>query len=213
MVQHDSAANGVPMKNIIVALLCSIAVSGCATGIQVKKYNPGEAKKEAFKQCRGFGCSYLHETRFTDAEWKKVAAIFKNKPARTAKEERSKIASAIGLMERIIGKKTGADADLAEANMTTKTPYQLDCIDETTNTTHYLLFLQDAGLLKFHKEGNPIHRGYFINGWPHNTATIKELSNNQQWAVDSYFSAAGEEPFIVRRDSWLSYWHPGDPQE
>ena len=80
-----------------------VALSACATGINVKKYNPGNATKEHFKQCRGFGCSYLHETKFTKAEWQKIEAVFKKKPAKTPAEERNKIAEAVGLMERIIG--------------------------------------------------------------------------------------------------------------
>lgn len=196
------------MKKVLSLLAVCFAVGACSTGIQVKKYNPGEAVREDFKQCRGFGCSYLHETKFTKDEWKKIAAVFKTKPAQTAAEERIRIAEAIGLMERIIGAKTGAKADIGQASMTHKTPYQMDCIDETTNTTHYLQFLQEDGLLKFYKLGNPVHRGYFINGWPHNTATIRELSNNDQYVVDSYYRDNGVKPDIMPADEWLGGWRP-----
>lgn len=52
-------------------------LGGCATGISIPYYNPGPAKKESFKQCRGFNCHYLVETLFKDSEWKKVEAVFK----------------------------------------------------------------------------------------------------------------------------------------
>lgn len=201
------------MKKILSLLVVCLTVGGCATGINIKKYNPGDATKESFKQCRGFGCSYRVQTGFTQTEWKRVVASMKTKPAKNAAEERTKIAETIALMERIIGPKTGADADIAESSMTSKTPYQLDCIDETTNTTHYLQFLEEEGLLKFYKPGLPIHRGYFINGWPHNTATIRDRATNAQYAVDSYFHESGVKADIMPRDIWLDYWHPGDPIE
>lgn len=113
-------------------------------------------------------------------------------------------------MERIIGVKTGTKADMARASMPIKTPYQQDCIDETVNTTHYLGFLHDAGLLKFHTPGLPVHRGYFINGWPHNTASIVDLADQQQYVVDSYYTANGEPPYIMKREVWLGGWRPAD---
>jgi hypothetical protein len=68
--------------------------------------------------------------------------------------------------------------------------------------------MEEAGLLKFHKLGNPIHRGYFINGWPHNTATIRELESNDQYAVDSYYRDNGVKPDIMPADVWLGGWRP-----
>lgn len=201
------------MLRFIPVFALTFILSGCATGIAVKKYNPGPATKEAFKQCRGFGCSYLHETRFTPGEWQKVAAIFKKNPARNAEEERKKIGAAIALMERIIGEKTGAKADLGGASMSNKTPYQLDCIDETTNTAHYLGFLDEAGLTKFHERDNPIHRGFFINGWPHNTATIRDRKTGEQFVVDSYYTDNGKEPYILPRNVWTSGWKPPKPKQ
>jgi hypothetical protein len=196
------------MKFFLSLCAASLTLAACSTGIQVKKYNPGEASRHDFKQCRGFGCTYLHETKFTEAEWKRVVAVFKTKPAKTAEQERSKIAAAIAMMERIIGVKTGASADVGQATMTNKTPHQLDCIDETTNTTHYLSFLEDDGLLKFHRLGNPVHRGYFINGWPHNTATVRELETNAQYVIDSYYRDNGVKPDILPVKTWLSGWKP-----
>lgn len=179
---------------------------GCATGIDPNKYNPDKAAREDFKLCHGYSCTYKSETGFTDAEWGSVTALF---PAKDAVEERSKIGQAIATMERFSGVKTGTSADLPMAVSFKENNYQLDCIDETINTTHYVGFLQQAGLLKFHEITEPTHRGYFIDGrWPHNTAVIKEKNSGALFAVDSFYRGNGEEPYIVPRQSWLAGWKP-----
>ena len=50
---------------------------------------------------------------------------------------------------------------------------QMDCIDESTNTRGFLLYLAERGLLKFHKVGRNVSRGFFVDGrYPHLTAII-----------------------------------------
>ncbi len=190
-------------------MVAVLALAGCATGIDTRKYNSDtKADPHAFKICHGYSCTYKTKTGFTKAEWQKIAAPFK-KPAKTPEAERSKIAGAIAQMERIVGKKTGTDQDLPMAGSFKENNNQLDCIDETVNTTQYLTMLQDAGLFKFHERTEPTHRGYFVDGkWPHNTAVIKETKSGKMFVVDAFYKANGEEPYIVPRASWLAGWKP-----
>ncbi len=186
----------------------ALILSGCATGIDPYKYNQDPAAAESFTLCHGYSCTSKTPTGFTAGEWKQVGAIFAA-PAKTPGAERSKIGRALALMERQIGAKTGTDED-AGAAVTRKTSnHQLDCIDETVNTTHYIGFLQKAGWLKFHEITEPTHRGYFIDGrWPHNTAVIREKETGALWAVDSFYRPNGEEPYILPRADWLAGWRP-----
>lgn len=186
---------------MMVLVLC-----GCATGINPDKYNADQATREGFQLCHGYSCTYKSAAGFTDVEWKKIA---KNFPAKTSEAERSKIGKAIAMMEGFSGAKTGTSVDLPMAVSFKENNQQLDCIDETVNTTHYIEFLQEAGLLKFHGVAEPTHRGYFIDGrWPHNTAVIREKETGMLFAVDSFYRANGEEPYILPRQDWLAGWKP-----
>ncbi len=131
-------------------------------------------------------------------------------PAKTAESERSKIAKAIAQMERYSGAKTGTDEDMAQASSIKSSNKQMDCLDETVNTTMYVGFLQQAGLLKFHEVAEPVHRGYIFDGrWPHNSAVIQEIDNARaMYVVDSFYRENGQEPYIKPRQDWINGWRP-----
>lgn len=194
---------------IVGTVFFTALLAGCATGIDTQKYNARSTTPESFTICHGYSCTHKSKAGFGKKEWNRIAAIFKKQPARNAKEERSKIAKAIALMEGITGAKTGTSVDMGQAVSFKENIYQLDCIDETVNTSQYIAMLQHAGLLKFYEGALPTHRGYFIDGrWPHNTAVIKGIKSGDLWAVDSFYRANGQEPYIVPRADWLSGWRP-----
>ena len=194
------------MKKISL-LSCLLFLAACSTGIPVEKYNALPASPEQFSICHGYSCTYKAKAGFTKAEWNKIAVATKG--AKTPEAERSKIAKAISLMETYTGKKTGTDIDMEAAVSRKSDNYQLDCIDETVNTTQYLKMLQKAGLLKFYEPALPTHRGYLVDGkWPHNTAVIREVKTGREFVVDSFYRANGGEPYIVPRADWLAGWRP-----
>ena len=164
--------------------------------------------------CHGYSCTKKGEAGFSKAEWNSILAIFSNNPAKDAEAERSKIGRAIALMEQYSGARTGTDDDDAEAISIKRNLKQLDCIDETVNTTMYVGFLQQAGVLKFHEITDPTHRGYLIDGkWPHNTAVIREKENGGLFVVDSFYRKNGEEPYIMPRAQWLGGWKPAGSKQ
>lgn len=201
------------MRVFILGVLC-VGLGGCATGIPLKKYNDLPASPESFMLCHGYSCTQKSEAGFTASEWQGVLAIFRQNPARNAEAERSKIGQAIALMEQYSGAKTGTDDDDAEAVGIKRNIKQLDCIDETVNTSMYVRFLQEAGALKFHEVAEPTHRGYLIDGkWPHNTAVIRETDNSALFVVDSFYRKNGEEPHIMPRATWLAGWKPAGSKQ
>lgn len=113
------------------------------------------------------------------------------------------------MMEGFVGAKTGTNQDMIEASRFKENQYQLDCIDETVNTSQYITMLHHAKLLRYYELAEPTHRGYFIDGrWPHNTAVIKDVSSDELWVVDSFYRGNGEPPYIVPREDWLNGWRP-----
>lgn len=196
------------MKKLSLLIL-PIALAACSTGLPIHKYNNLPAAPQAFTLCHGYSCTQKSAAGFSEAEWNSVLAIFRSNPAKDSAAERAKIGKAVALMERYSGAKTGTDDDDPEATGSKRNKMQLDCIDETINTTHYIGFLQKAGALKFHEVADPTHRGYLIDGkWPHNTAVMRDTGNGELFVVDSFYRKNGEEPHIMPRATWLAGWKP-----
>jgi hypothetical protein len=157
--------------------------------------------------CHAYTCQMKTPFTFTDADIAELRSIFKKiKKEDTAYEERRAIAYAIGWIETRVGKEIGTDKDRPGMDFKgSGDPTQMDCVDESTNTTSYLLVLQSNGFLKYHTVGTPFSKDQLwrgVAGWSHWTAVIKETSNGQRWAVDSWIFENGENPAIVETEKW-----------
>lgn len=187
----------------VLLLLCA-----CSSGIDPYFYVRRDAGPQAFEICHGYGCTYRTSVGVGEAAWKQVQELFQKAP-KDSEEERARIAQAIALMEVFSSQSSGLPKDAAEASSRPEDAGQMDCIDETVNTTQYLTFLEADGLLKFHSVGKPIHRGYFVDGkWPHNAATIVENNTGTSWVVDSFYEESGTHIHIVPPEIWLKNWSP-----
>lgn len=165
---------------------------------------PAEAK---FTICHGFACTFRTDVAFSDTDWRQAAAPFAQR-AKDAAEERAQIAQAIALFEQIVGRKTGTETDTGGLTFTTAgDPTQLDCIDETTNTTTYLTLLHTHGLLHWYRPAPAAKRGFFLDGrWYHETAVMIEQPSGAEFAVDSWVEDNGGPPLIVPLDEWQWSW-------
>lgn len=157
--------------------------------------------------CHAYGCQEQTKVRFGSQQIQTIAEIMrKTKKDDSAHEERRAIAYAVGWMEDYVGKKIGTSADRPGMDFDgSGDPTQQDCVDEATNTTSYLLVLQNSNLLKHHTVGRPFSKGNILLGvsnWPHWTAVLWEKSNKQKWAVDSWIYVNGENPAIVEAENW-----------
>ena len=162
-----------------------------------------------FSMCHAQGCKEVEQLSLNKAEWHQIAQYF-NPPADSAESERIQIANAIAKFEQIVGIKTDTSHDKAGLFEHMGSYGQLDCIDESTNTSSYLLILKKQGLLKWHEPMDHVTRGFFIFGWPHSSAAMKEIKTQQQdeYAVDSWFEDNGKPPHIILLSKWRSGWEP-----
>ncbi|MCU7800889.1 MAG: hypothetical protein KZQ70_12275, partial [gamma proteobacterium symbiont of Lucinoma myriamae] len=62
--------------------------------------------------------------------------------------------------------------------------------------------------LKWHEPMNHVNRGFFIFGWPHSSAAMREKDTGSQYAVDSWFEDNGKRPHIIPLSQWRSGWSP-----
>ncbi len=190
----------------VIALM--LFVSACARGQEfVDEYSDVKPAPASFTICYGYGCASQSQVNMSPVGWQQVKDAYGPAPA-NAVEERAAIARAIALIEKKVGAATGTDIDKAGASLFAENRFQLDCIDETANTTTYLRMLERDNLLQFHTIGQAAWRGQFINGWPHNTAVIVEKGSGSSYVVDSWFYANGIAPEILPLAKWKAGWSP-----
>ena len=158
--------------------------------------------------CHAHDCKEIVTLAFSDELWRGLTSLFAPPPTDAA-EERRRIAEAIGRIERFVGPLTGTAGDRGGSFTGLGAGGQMDCIDESTNTTTYLTLLAGAGLLRHHRVEPRATRGFFLFGWPHTSAVIRETGTERAFAVDSWFHDNGVPPEIVPLERWRDGYDPG----
>lgn len=162
----------------------------------------------SFDVCHSQGCAEHAVIRLTADESQSITQVFAE-PAATAEQERAAIARAIRRFEQLVGPRTGTDRDLGGTFPGAFRASQMDCIDESTNTTTYLQLLDKAGMLHWHDILKPSTRLPIPRGWwPHTSAVIRERATGTKYVVDSWFDANGKPPHIVELSVWKRGWKP-----
>ena len=188
----------------LIFFIFILSACGNIGGINLAKYNHENETIDEFVMCHGYNCTVQTYAWFTPKQWKSIKREFKKK-SKTPEIERQKIANVIAKMEKYSSHLIGTEEDLAKAPIFKESDYELDCIDETVNTSKFLGFLIEAGLLKHHTLGRPAYRGIGSNlMYPHNTATIVENDTGVIYAVDSYVYENAKRPDIRLLDEWLT---------
>ena len=164
-------------------------------------------RPDHFSVCHEHTCHAISEVSLDTQDWATVQQIFAT-PAADAAAERDQIALAIATLEQLVGARTGTDNDQGRNVSGPGLSGQMDCVDEATNTSAYLLMLQQAGLLRWHKVGARISRGILQLETLHFTATIIETGPGARYAVDSWFDANGRPPAVVPLSDWRAGWKP-----
>ena len=160
-----------------------------------------------FSICYGNTCRFVASVGLGQAEWGRIRELF-DTAAATPAEEREQARAAVAMLEKITGDRIGTAADRGENFNGLGLPGQMDCVDESTNTTVYLTMLQVDHLLKWHTVETRTSRGLGTLQAPHFTAVIRDQSDNMRYAVDSWFLDNGRPPFIVPLSVWERGWRP-----
>lgn len=162
----------------------------------------------AFSVCFGHTCDSVAQLSLSTLEWQEIQKIFSG-GADSPAQERQLIGKAIARMEGLVGPLTDTSNDRG-GNLSglQAAGNQMDCIDESTNTTTYLKMLVADGLVRWHTVEDRVTRGWFIFGWPHTTAVLKDLESGDSYAVDSWFFDNGVEPAILPLALWKDGWRP-----
>lgn len=200
--------NIVPALALLLASMSLMSCGGSPAASLLARVDGQPQSPERFGVCKSYGCQDMVMTSLSPREWARIEAVFEE-GAPDAAAERALIARAIGVMEEVVGPKTGTEADEPGAAIINFSRHgQMDCIDEAFNTTLYLRMMAGAGLLVWHEVGDPARRGYLFDGWPHNTATLVERETGLEWAVDSWFHGNGAPAEVVTLRIWRDGWVP-----
>lgn len=160
---------------------------------------------DSFTICYTGGCQKKAPIHISKKDWQNLTSAFKKN--KTAAAERKTIADTIGKLEVIAGKQSWTNRDKGGNADGFGSPGQMDCMDESINTSQYLLMLEQSGALKFHDVMFPTMRSKILFGL-HRTAQIKDKKTGAFYAVDSWYEDNGVKPYIVPMDEWLAGWHP-----
>jgi hypothetical protein len=193
----------------LIPMMCSLAAPAIAAGNPaaaafLEKLSVDVSASPVLTVCHGFGCAYRDQLFLTPAQISYLRGMLR--ADRSAGEERKTIARIVSWFDRVGGRVAGTVGRVAYAGVGTKTgPSQMDCVDLTANITELLIVLDRAKLLKFHGVGEPVSRGFLIDGrQPHTTPVIVEVANGSQWSVDSWTRAYGQSPEIMGITEWQS---------
>jgi hypothetical protein len=151
--------------------------------------------------CHDFGCAARTPVQLGPGDIADVRRVLAGSPSAPA--ERAAVGRAIALMERKVGPVAGTSRDRGGLDPLAPEKGQQDCIDESTNTTQYLVLFDALGLLRFHQPTDPSSRGFLFDlRYPHQTAVMVERATGRAWVVDSWPRANGELPDIMPLDQW-----------
>ena len=151
-----------------------------------------------FDTCTDYHCDRVVPVALSTDEWSGVEVLFAE--VRSPAEERSRIAEAIGVLERLVGPKNGTGVDRGGNPHDVSPPGQLDCIAESMNSTAYLRRLEEEGLLRWHRvEARAVRqRWIFAIHW---TAVVSDR-DGVDYAVDSWYGDNGEPAVVLPLEAW-----------
>jgi hypothetical protein len=193
------------MRHWFFSLICLLPITATADPETITRLLNQEATPAHLEFCHGGGCATVVSVSLAEEEWEQVSLLFASMPE-NAIEERERVAQAIALLENIIGVITDTTTDRGGNFKGIGIQGQLDCFDESVNTTSYLKMLRENNFLRFHEISGTKTRGYFLRGWPHTTAIIREIDSDQIYVVDSWFYDNGEPPVILPLQVWQDGW-------
>jgi len=153
--------------------------------------------------CHGYGCS-RRLVLSVDGAWLSRASALLKAGSASPEAERRALAQVISAYTAYLAASIGGRPDVpgSPAGLS-GVPGQMDCLDETANTTSLLLVLQEQGLLTYHEVEPPESRGFFLDGrYPHFTAIIADKRTGEEWAVDPWRRSPGQRPEILPLVQW-----------
>jgi hypothetical protein len=169
----------------------------------LESYGEPNPDPQRLRLCHGYACRFVTPVALSSEEWSAIRRTL-DPPAATAATERQQVGNAVAQLTLIAGRHAGLAVPQRRELINRSDPSQLDCVDETVNSTTYLMLLSHAGLLRWHRVGAPAHRGTLVTLDVANTPVLIETATGRGFAVDTAFADPGLPPYIVPIETWLA---------
>ena len=195
------------MRQFFLISAVSVALAGCMIpGGEISREIASRVSADPvptnFTICHSHGCSHTADVSLTSEEWTSATTYLETAPP-TAGEERRQLMLALAQIEMVVGEKTGTGRDVGGSFAGVGRRFQLDCVDEMTNTATYLTMLNKQGLLRFHTPERRVTQSFFGRDfWTHTVATVKETESQQEYIIDTWILDNGELPYIMTIEDW-----------
>ncbi|MBF9234467.1 hypothetical protein [Microvirga alba] len=190
-----------PLMSVMSMALPAEAAQSAQSWFQDQGYVPPDGNQ--IIACHGYGCS-RRAALAIDAAWLTRMRAIMNGGRGSPDAERRAIGEVVKSYTASLARLFGGtpDAPRSPPQLSGQNG-QMDCVDETANTTSLLLVLEAQGLLTHHHVERPQSRGLFIDGrYPHVTAIVVEKRTGREWAVDPWPKAPGQQPDILPLTQW-----------
>ena len=177
---------------------------GCAFGcLHLANAQPLSSLVEV-QMCFDYACAHQAPAQFDAVLINPIAASMAQ--ARDAADERRLIADAVAQLYLAASRQTPIWRDRGgNRNDNTDLAGAMDCLDHAANTTAFLQLMQRAGMLRFHRVGEPARRvRYFVA--EHWSARIIDSASDGEFVVDSWFFDLGAPAVVMP----LAAWRAGD---
>ena len=186
---------------MIARLSIGLLICLCSYGTLVLPVQ-SHAKELTLPVCYGFSCKIRQIVSITPSEWRSVVGWF-DETATTPEDERQQIRQAIGWMEVVVSRYTPTHLDkgMNLENRPVDMIGQMDCIDESINTTTYLTLFEQQGRLHWHRVTDRAYRGSLFDA--HWAAQVEQVDNGVNYVVDSWFQDNGMLPYIAKSAEWV----------
>lgn len=204
---------GVPVPRLAraasAAALCALALAGCSSFVapevflEERQIEPPSL--ERITVCAGEVCAKRREVSLTAEDRDTLRAFFAGTEGVPA-AEREAVKRAIVWFERRAGvdDKRPPTEELDKQNVKEVFWNYHSCVDDTANTTTFLLTLEQLGVLTQHEVEGQAYRGLVIDGRvPHFTAVIREKDTGEEYAVDTWLYTTGEPVIVKPLSDWL----------
>lgn len=162
------------------------------------------ARAESLGVCYGYGCHKQASFEVLPADMQGLARLFAG--VKDADDERQAIARAIGLIERIGARTTPIGGDRGGNFADGAAEGRRDCVDHSTSTSEWLVWLNRHGWMRFHQPMGHTWRAPRIVDL-HYTAWMRD-DQGQDWAVDSWFFDNGHDAVVVPLPVWNEGYSP-----
>ena len=197
--KHERVMNKI--KKCLIPLFSLMVLSCSSMNAERHEALPALNKRVDFAAlpiCYNHGCTQKHLISVSQPTRASIKEMFVT--VSNPQEERWAIRKAVALLEQEAAKFTPVGID-QKKNTNLDEEGRQDCVDESTNTSHFLALLHQQQLLQFHRVAPRVYRAHFLLD-QHYAAQIIDTLNGKHFVVDSWFLGNGELPYIQPYKRW-----------